>query len=82
MSLGTLATGLGFAIAPEYWQSIAAVGMGLGGLLGTILRERKKTTPQEIKAVVEAVAKPEAVKPVQPSPVVLEAAMKKATDGN
>lgn len=78
VSLGTLVTGLGFVIAPEYWQLIAAIGMGIGGFLGTILRERKKTTSTEIKAVVEAVSKPEAMKPNQPSTPVLEAKMKAA----
>jgi len=76
VSLGTLATGLGFAVAPEYWQSIAAIGMGVGGLLGTIMRERKKTTAVEIKSVVEAVVKPEVTRPV--STPVLEAKMKAA----
>lgn len=74
VSLGSLATAVGFAVSPENWQLIAAIGMGLGGFLGTILTERKKTTATEIKNVVEAVVKPEVTKPV--STPVLEAAMK------
>lgn len=57
VSLGVLFTGMGWQIAPDYWQSIAGIGMGLGGLLGTILRERKKTTTAEIKDVVEDTVK-------------------------
>jgi len=52
VSLGVMATGLGFGIAPDHWQSIAMVGMGLGGLAGTLLRERKKTTSTDIVNVV------------------------------
>lgn len=78
-SLGSLATAVGFVIAPEYWQAIAAVGLGLGGLLGTLLRERKKTTATEIKSVVQAVVKPDAVKPIPPPVSTLEATMKAAS---
>ena len=76
VSLGSLATAVGFAVSPENWQMIAAFGMGLGGFIGTVLRERKKTTPTEIQAVVKAVVEPQAVKTVQPSPVALEIVMK------
>jgi hypothetical protein len=74
VSLGTLGTGVGIVIAPEYWQAIMGIGMIVGGLLGTILRERKKTTPAEIKSAVEVLVKPEATKPASISTV--EAAMK------
>ena len=76
VSIGTLLTGVGVTIAPDYWQSIMGIGMGLGGLLGAVLRERKKTTPSEIKAVVEAVVKPEVT--VSVSKPQLEAVMKEA----
>jgi hypothetical protein len=62
VSLGSLITGVGFTIAPQYWSQIAAIGMGIGGLLGVILKERKKTTSDEIKAVVEKTVTPEALK--------------------
>ncbi len=52
VSLGTMLTGLGVVIAPEHWQAIMGVCMFIGGGLGAALRERKKTTPAEIKAVV------------------------------
>ena len=74
VSFGSLATAVGFAVSPENWQLIAAIGMGAGGLLGTILTERKKTTPVEIKAAVQAMVKPEATKSV--STATVEAAMK------
>lgn len=76
VSIGSLLTGVGVVIAPQYWQAIMGVGMIGGGLLGTILRERKKTTAAEVKSVVEAVVKPEATKEIIPSPPVLEAVMK------
>ena len=74
VSLGTLGTAIGWKIAPQYWETIALVGMGAGGAIGTFLRERKKTTAIEIKNVVEAVVKSEVTKPV--STATLEAAMK------
>lgn len=73
VSLGTLATAIGWKAAPQYWDTIAMIGMGAGGLIGTVLRERKKTTPTEIKTVVETMVKPEVVKPV--SVAQLEAAI-------
>lgn len=63
VSIGSIITGLGFVIAPEYWQAISVIGLGLGGLLGAVLRERKKTTPEEIKAVVKDTVVPNAVQP-------------------
>ena len=77
-SLGILVTAIGWKAAPQYWDSIAMIGMGIGGILGAVLAERKKTTPAEIKAVVQAVAKPEAIKPVQPSEPELKAVMQKS----
>lgn len=77
VSLGVLATGIGWNIAPDYWQAIAGIGMGLGGLLGTILREHKKTSAVEIKNVVEAVVKPQAMEPQALSAPQLNDAMKK-----
>jgi hypothetical protein len=53
VSLGTMLTGIGVSIAPQHWQIIMAVGMIGGGALGAAIRERKKTTPAEIKAVVQ-----------------------------
>ncbi len=61
-SLGIFVTGIGWNIAPEYWQAIAGIGMGIGGALGFVLRERKKTTTAEIKAVVAATVEPSAMK--------------------
>ncbi len=37
VSLGTLATVIGWKAAPQYWDTIAMIGMGIGGLLGTML---------------------------------------------
>lgn len=79
ISLGALATAVGWKISPADWSNIALFGMGIGGLLGVILSERKKTSPTEIKAVVENVVKPAALEPIQPAPKELEAAMKEAT---
>ncbi len=62
VSLGSVFTGVGFVIAPDKWQLIAGIGMGVGGLLGAVLRERKKTTAAEIKTVVKEVVEPEALK--------------------
>lgn len=62
VSLGSVFTGLGVVIAPDKWQAITAIGLGLGGLLGAGLRERKKTTPEEIKQVVEQTVEPKALK--------------------
>lgn len=81
VSIGSMLTGVGVVIAPEYWQAIMGIGLIGGGLLGTVLRERKKTTPVEIKAVIEAIAKPEAIKSNPPSPATLEKVMQKA-NGN
>lgn len=61
VSLGVLATGLGFAIAPEKWQAISSIAMGLGGFLGVVLRERKKTSVAEIKEVVKDTVKDSAL---------------------
>lgn len=41
VGLGSLVTAIGFAIKPELWQQISAVGMGIGGLLAVILTEKK-----------------------------------------
>lgn len=77
VSLGVLTTAIGWNIAPEKWQAIATICMGLGGLIGTIIGEKKKTTSGEIKNVVEAVVRTDAVKTVTPSPAALDVAMKK-----
>ncbi len=48
VSFGTALTGLGIAINPDAWQSIMSIGMGLGGLLSTLLPARvdeKNVTP-------------------------------------
>ncbi len=62
VSLGSVATGVGIAVAPEYWQAITSIGLGVGGILGAALRERKKTTPAEIKKVVEQTVEPSVLK--------------------
>lgn len=63
VSLGSMLTGLGIVIAPDKWQAIMGIGLGVGGFLGAILRERKKTTPEEIKTVVKDTVVPNAVQP-------------------
>lgn len=63
VSLGSMLTGLGIVIAPDKWQAIMGIGLGLGGLLGAILRERKKATPAEIKEIVKETVVSGAVKP-------------------
>lgn len=40
LGLGTLVTAVGWNISPELWQSIATVGMGLGGLLAVVMAEK------------------------------------------
>lgn len=65
VSLGAFFTGIGWQVAPDYWQAIAGIGMGLGGFLGTVMRERKKTTPTEIKDVVKETVTPAAIKPTE-----------------
>ncbi len=72
VSIGSAATGLGVIIAPDKWQAIMGIGMTLGGLLGVVLRERKKTSAAEIQNVVQAVVKPTAMEPAPPSPQKLE----------
>lgn len=76
VSLGALGTAIGWRVSPENWNAIATFCMGAGGLLGMILTERKKTSPTEIKNVVEAVVKPQALEPVKPSEPQLQEAMK------
>lgn len=61
VSLGVLLTGLGYGLAPEYWQAISTLCLSVGGLAGVLIRERKKTTPDEIKEVVKDVVIPAAV---------------------
>lgn len=39
--IGTLITGVGIAIAPELWQAITAIGLGVGGLLAVLIPEQK-----------------------------------------
>lgn len=63
VSLGSMLTGLGIVIAPDKWQAIMGIGLGVGGFLGAVLRERKKTTPAEIKEVVKDTVVPNAVQP-------------------
>lgn len=41
IGLGSLVTAVGFAVKPELWQAISAVGMGLGGLMAVLLGENK-----------------------------------------
>jgi hypothetical protein len=41
VGIGSLVTAVGFAVKPELWQSISAVGMGLGGLMAVLLGETK-----------------------------------------
>jgi hypothetical protein len=41
IGLGSLVTGIGFAVKPELWQAISAVGMGIGGLLAVVIPEQK-----------------------------------------
>ncbi len=62
VSLGTALTGAGVMVAPQYWQIIMGVCMFIGGGLGAVMRERKKTTPAEIKAVVVQTVERDALK--------------------
>lgn len=41
IGIGSLVTAVGFAVKPELWQAISAVGMGLGGLMAVLLGENK-----------------------------------------
>lgn len=43
VSLGSLLTAVGFAVRPDLWQQISSVAMGLGGVLGILLSEKKST---------------------------------------
>lgn len=40
VGLGSFLTGVGFAIAPELWQQITAVGLGVGGLISVLMSEK------------------------------------------
>ena len=75
-ALALLSTGLGFKIAPQYWDTIAFFCMMGFGAVGFALAERKKTTAVEIKSVVEAVVKPTALDPQPPKPQELEKVMR------
>jgi hypothetical protein len=41
VGLGSLVTAVGWQFSPELWQAIAAVGMGVGGLLAVLVKEKK-----------------------------------------
>lgn len=71
VSLGVMATGLGFQIAPDKWQAISSICLGVGGLAGILLQE-KKTSAVEIKNVVQAVVKDTALEPAPPPAHELE----------
>lgn len=43
VGLGSLLTAVGFAVRPDLWQQISSVAMGLGGVLGILLSEKKST---------------------------------------
>jgi hypothetical protein len=43
VSLGSMLTAIGFAVRPDLWQQISAVAMGIGGVLGVILSEKKSS---------------------------------------
>lgn len=60
VSLGSLFTGLGIAIAPDKWQAITTIGLGLGGLIGAALKDRRTTIP-EIKEVVKDTVVPSVI---------------------
>jgi len=48
LSLGTALTGMGVAIAPEQWQIIMAVGMGIPGIVTAFIPpviQEKNITP-------------------------------------
>jgi hypothetical protein len=62
VSLGTMLTGIGVTVAPQHWQIIMGVCMFIGGGLGAAMRERKKTTSAEIKAVVQQTVEANALK--------------------
>jgi len=40
VGLGSLLTGLGIAIAPEYWDAITSVGLSVGGLIAVLVSEK------------------------------------------
>lgn len=75
-AFGMIFTGAGYALAPERWQAITVIGMIGFGAIGAGLRERKKTSAADVKSVVEATVRSDAMKPVQPSTPALEATMK------
>lgn len=41
IGLGSMVTAIGFAVKPELWQAISAIGIGIGGLLAVLLPENK-----------------------------------------
>lgn len=43
VGLGSFLTAAGFAFKPEYWQWVAAIGMGIGGLLGAVISAKKSS---------------------------------------
>lgn len=67
VSLGLIFTGAGFNIAPEHWQAIAGFGLIGFGAIGAALQERKKISATQVKSVVEAIVKPQALDPNAPT---------------
>lgn len=43
VGLGSLLTAIGFAVRPDLWQQISSVAMGIGGILGILLSEKKSS---------------------------------------
>jgi len=39
--LAAILTAFGVGLAPEYWEAISSVGVGLAGLAAILLRERE-----------------------------------------
>jgi len=62
VSLGSVFTAAGVAIAPEHWQLITTIGLGVGGALGAALTERRRFTKAEVREVVEETVKSTAIK--------------------
>lgn len=41
VGIGSFLTAIGFAVRPDLWQEISTVCMGIGGILGIVLNEKK-----------------------------------------
>ena len=44
VGLGSFLTGVGIVLAPELWEQITAIGLGVGGFLAVVVKEATPPT--------------------------------------